>query len=84
MVNIASKLGEKRGYSVFVVPGGSCIPGIIKRSGFEGIVGVACGQELMPAYEMARRVGLPTQAVPLIKNGCANTAFSYQILEAML
>jgi hypothetical protein len=84
LVNMASKLGEERGYTVFVVPGGSCIPGIVKRRGFEGIVGVACGQELRPAYEIVKRVGLPTQAVPLIKNGCANTVFSYQILEATL
>ena len=84
LVSMASKLGEAKGYSVFVVPGGSCIPGIIKRSGFEGIVGVACGQELMPATEMTRRAGLPAQAVPLIKNGCANTVFSYQVLEATL
>jgi hypothetical protein len=84
LVNMATKLGEERGYHVFVVPGGSCIPGIIKKSGFEGIVGVACGQELMPAYEMTRRVGLPAQAVPLIKNGCANTVFSYHVLEATL
>jgi hypothetical protein len=84
LVSMASKLGEERGYSVFVVPGGSCIPGIVKRSGFEGIVGVACGQELMPANDMTRRAGLPAQAVPLIKNGCANTVFSYQVLEATL
>ncbi len=84
LVGMATTLGEERGYAVFVVPGGSCIPGIIKRSGFEGFVGVACGQELIPAYEMTRRVGLPAQAVPLIKNGCANTVFNYQVLEATL
>ncbi|MGD0803592.1 MAG: DUF116 domain-containing protein [Candidatus Bathyarchaeia archaeon] len=84
LVSKATTLGEEKGYAVFVVPGGSCIPGIIKKSSFEGIVGVACGQELIPAYEMTKRVGLPTQAVPLIKNGCANTVFSYQVLEGTL
>jgi hypothetical protein len=84
LVNMASKLGEERGYVVFVVPGGSCIPSIVKRSGYEGIVGVACGQELKPAFEVTKRAGLTTQAVPLIKNGCANTVFSYQVLEATL
>jgi len=84
LVGIASRLGEERGYSVFVVPGGSCIPGIIRRGGFKGIVGVACGQELMLALEMTRKVGIPSQAVPLIKNGCANTVFSYQVLESMI
>lgn len=84
LVGLAATLGEDRGYSVFVVPGGSCIPSIIKRSSFEGIVGVACGQELMPALQMMQKHGLPGQAVPLIKNGCANTVFSIHFLEAVL
>lgn len=84
LVGMASRLGEERGYSVFVVPGGSCIPGIIRKGGFKGIVGVACGQELMLALEMTRKTGIPAQAVPLIKNGCANTVFSYQVLESMI
>jgi uncharacterized protein len=77
-------MGEAKGYSVFVVPGGSCIPGIIKRGGFEGIIGVACGQELMPAFQMTQKYELPAQAVPLLKNGCANTVFSLPILESVL
>ncbi len=84
LVGMASRLGVERGYDVFVVPGGSCIPSIIKRSGFEGVVGVACGQELMLAYAVTKRAGIPAQAVPLIKNGCANTVFSYQFLDTIL
>ncbi|MCX6648420.1 MAG: DUF116 domain-containing protein [Candidatus Bathyarchaeota archaeon] len=84
LVGLASALGDERGYSVFVVPGGSCIPGIMKRGGFEGIVGVACGQELMPALQMVQKYDIPGQAVPLIKNGCANTVFSLHLLEAVL
>jgi len=84
LVGQASALGEKRGYSVYVVPGGSCIPKIIKAGGFEGVVGVACGMELMPALKMVQKYNLPGQAVPLIKNGCANTAFNMQILESVL
>jgi hypothetical protein len=84
LVGQAVTLGEGKGYSVFVVPGGSCIPGIIKRGSFEGIIGVACGQELMPAYQMTQKFKLPSQAVPLLKNGCANTVFSLPVLEAVL
>jgi hypothetical protein len=84
LVNQATKLGEERGYAVYVVPGGSCIPKIIKAGGFEGIVGVACGMELMPALKVIQKYGLPGQAVPLIKNGCANTAFNMNVLAAVL
>jgi hypothetical protein len=84
LVGQGVSLGEMKGYSVFVVPGGSCIPGIIKKGGFEGIVGVACGQELAPAFQMMQKYSLPAQAVPLIKNGCAGTVFSLPVLESIL
>jgi len=84
LVGQAATLGEERGYSVYIVPGGSCIPKIIKAGGFEGIVGVACGMELMPALKLIQKYDLPGQAVPLIKNGCANTAFNMHILESVL
>ncbi len=84
LVGQAAALGEKKGYSVFIVPGGSCIPKIIKAGGFEGVVGVACGMELAPALKIMQKFDLPGQAVPLIKNGCANTAFNLHILESVL
>ncbi len=84
LVSQATTMGEGKGYAVFVVPGGSCIPEIIKKNNFDALIGVACGQELIPAFNVIKRVGLPTQAVPLIKNGCANTVFSLPILESVL
>jgi len=84
LVNKATKLGEKRGYDVYVLPGGSCILDILKRNKYEGVVGVACGQEMKLGGEGLKQMGLAGQAVPLIKNGCANTSFSLQSLEKTL
>jgi len=84
LVNKATRLGEKRGYDVYVLPGGSCILGILKRNKYEGVVGVACGQEMKLGGEGLKQMGLAGQAVPLIKNGCANTSFSLQNLEKTL
>jgi len=84
LVNKATKLGEKKGYDVYVLPGGSCILDILKRNKYEGIVGVACGQEMKLGGESLKQMGLAGQAVPLIKNGCANTNFSLQSLEKTL
>jgi len=83
-INIATKLGEQKGYDVYVVPGGSCIPQILKKYHYEGAVGVACGQELKLGGEALRKTGSSGQAVPLIKNGCSNTSFSLQNLEKTL
>jgi len=84
LVNKATTLGEKKGYDIYVLPGGSCVLSILKRNKYEGIVGVACSQELKLAGEGLKLLGLTGQAVPLIKNGCANTNFSLQSLEKTL
>jgi len=84
LVNKATKLGEEKGYDVYVLPGGSCILDILKRNKYEGVVGVACGQEMKLGGEGLKQFGLAGQAVPLIKNGCANTSFNLQSLQKTL
>jgi len=84
LVNNASTMGEQRGYDVYILPGGSCIPQILKKYKYQGAVGVACGQELMLGNDVLKRGGLAGQAIPLIRNGCANTNFSLRTLEKTL
>ncbi|MFB0563756.1 MAG: DUF116 domain-containing protein, partial [Candidatus Lokiarchaeia archaeon] len=38
-VNEATTLGEKKGYTVYVLPGGSCIPKIMESKKHDGVVG---------------------------------------------
>lgn len=83
-INKATTMAEQRKYDVYVVPGGSCIPSILKKFSYEGAVGVACGQELRLGGEALDKNGLTGQAVPLLKNGCSNTNFSLKILEKTL
>ena len=83
-INKATKMGKRKGYDVYVVPGGSCIPQILKKFHYEGVVGVACGQELKLGGEALGKASLAGQAIPLIKNGCSNTRFSLQSLEKTL
>jgi len=84
LVNKATKLGEKKGYDVYVLPGGSCVLDILKRNKYEGVVGVACSEELRIGGSNVKQTGLAGQAIPLIKNGCANTHFNLQSLEKTL
>lgn len=83
-INKATKMGKEKGYDVYVVPGGSCIPQILKKYHYEGLVGVACGEELKLGGVALDKTGLTGQAIPLIKNGCSNTSFSLQSLENTL
>ncbi len=84
IVNKATKLAEKNGYEVYVVAGSSCIPQIIKKNGCEGVIGVACSDELKMGADYLGRLGLAGQAVPLTKNGCANTKFSLRTLKNLI
>ena len=84
MVNRATKLAEKNGYEVYVVAGSSCIPQILKKNGCEGVIGVACSDELKMGADYIGRLGLAGQAVPLTKNGCANTKFSLRTLKNLI
>ena len=84
LVNKADRLAKKKGYDVYILPGASCIPKILKTNRYEGIVGVACGEEIKISGENLGGTGIAGQAIPLIKNGCANTAFNMQTLVKTL
>jgi hypothetical protein len=84
LINQATKLAEKKGYDVYVLPGGLCILSILKKNKYEGVVGVACSQEVKLGGEALKQMGVSGQTVPLIKNGCANTSFNLQSLEKTL
>jgi hypothetical protein len=80
LVNQSSQLAASKGYDVYIVPGGSCIPKILKNTNYEGVVGVGCGEEIKMFGPFLKTVGLAGQAIPLIKNGCANTVFNLETL----
>jgi hypothetical protein len=84
LINRAKSFAEKKGYDVYILPGGSCIPKILKARRYEGVVGVACGEEIRVGGEISSGMGVAGQAVPLIKNGCANTIFNIENLFKIL
>lgn len=83
-VNQATKLARKMRYDVYVVAGGSCIPEILRRSSYEGVVGVACCQELKLALKYVEARGVSAQVLPLTKNGCSGTRFSVESLKNLI
>jgi len=83
-INNAVFFAEKKGYDVYILPGGSCIPKILKAKHYEGVVGVACGEETRMGGKTLKSMGIVGQAVPLIKNGCANTVFNIETLFDIL
>ncbi|MFW6142165.1 MAG: DUF116 domain-containing protein [Candidatus Saliniplasma sp.] len=68
------KNSEELGYGgVFVVPGGSLVRNIIKNKRPGAVVGVACNYELVEGIEHATIHNVPTQGIPLLRDGCKDT-----------
>ena len=84
LINKADRLAKKKGYDVYILPGSSCIPKILKTNRYEGVVGVACGEEIRMSVGALGSMNVAGQAIPLIKNGCANTAFNMETLVKVL
>jgi hypothetical protein len=83
-VNKAETVAKSKGYDVYVLPGGSCVPKILKANKYEGIVGVACGEEVKMSFDLLSSMNVTGQSVPLLKNGCANTVFNIETLSKTL
>lgn len=84
LINKAVSIAKSKGYDVYILPGGSCISKILKLRRYEGIIGVACGEELRLAGEVLSQMNIAGQAVPLLRNGCANTFFNMETLLKVL
>jgi hypothetical protein len=83
-VNKAEKIAKEKGYDVYILPGGSCVPKILNSKKYEGVVGVACGEEVKMSVDLLRSMNVASQAVPLLKNGCASTVFNIDTLVKTL
>jgi hypothetical protein len=84
IVNSATQLAKKKGYDVCIIPGGSCVEKILKNNRYDGVLGVACTEELKIGGVFLERVGVSGQGLPLLKNGCANTKFNLKSLNALM
>lgn len=83
-VNKAETAAKAKGYDVYILPGGSCVPKILKAHNYEGVIGVACGEESKMSLDLLSSMDVAGQCVPLLRNGCANTVFNMDTLDKTL
>jgi hypothetical protein len=83
-VNRATQLAKEKKYDVYILPGGSCVEKITKNNKYDGILGVACTEELRIGGAYLKNIGVAGQALPLVKNGCANTKFNLDTLNVLM
>ena len=84
MVSQATKFAKKENYDVFVLPGGSCVSKIFEKYVYDGIIGVACTEELKLGTECLMEYKIPAMSVPLVKNGCSGTKFNLQTFKNII
>ena len=84
LINQATILAKKKGYDVYVIPGGSCSEKILRENKYEGVLGVACGMELKLSVNLLEKLGIAGQGIFLTKNGCANTNLNLESLEKVM
>ena len=83
-VNKATELAKKEKYDIYVVPGSSCVKKIFRKYSYDGVVGVACTEEIALATKIFKKLVIAVQNIPLIKNGCAETQFNFKTLQEIV
>jgi hypothetical protein len=83
-VHQATKLAEEKHYDVYVLPGSSCVKKIFLKHRYEGVIGVACTEEICLATKILEQHNIPSQNIPLIKNGCSSTRFNFETLKSVV
>ena len=84
LVHQATVLAKLQNYDIYVLPGASCVRKIFQKKQYEGVVGVACTDELKMASNILEQHNIHAQGIPLIKNGCSETRFNFETLEQIL
>ena len=83
-VHKATGLAKKENFDVFVLPGSSCVKKIFQKNSYDGVIGVACTEEIGLATKILERFNISVQNIPLIKNGCSGTKFNFKFLKMVI
>ena len=65
---------ERLGYVVLVAEGTVVVTSLIESRKIEGVVGVSCLEGLERVFPFVEAAAIPSIAIPLLQNGCANTS----------
>jgi len=84
LVHKATELAKKKKYKTYILPGGSCVRKIFQKHPYTAIIGVACPEEIKLSINFLEKLNIPFQSIPLTKNGCSETHFDMETLEAII
>ncbi len=75
---------EQLGYKVIVAEGTSSVLMSVLEGQADGIVGVACLDSLEKSFQHVVELGVPHAAVPLLRDGCTETAAELDEIRSLL
>ena len=68
-----NSVGKRMGYNVLVAEGTPIVLKLIATGEVDGILGIACLNVLEKAFDKVLQVGIPSLAIPLLRDTCHNT-----------
>ncbi|HYG78120.1 MAG TPA: polyprenyl synthetase family protein [Planctomycetota bacterium] len=68
-----NQIGSRMGYNVLVAEGTPIVLKLIASGQVDGILGIACLNVLEKAFDKVLQVGIPSLAIPLLRDTCHNT-----------
>lgn len=71
---------ERLGYMFFIAPGSSMIKRMVLKYKPAAVIGVGCVMEVKEGTAAMEAIGIPSQAVTLIRDGCVNTRVDVRLL----
>jgi geranylgeranyl diphosphate synthase type II len=83
-IDALTQYAGQLGYSVLVAEGSPVVMGLIEAGGIEAVVGVSCLSMLEKVFPYMEAAAFPGVAVPLLYDGCVQTAFDVDWLMEFL
>ncbi|WP_372948344.1 polyprenyl synthetase family protein [Mariniphaga sp.] len=71
---------EKLGYTTLVAEGTTVAIGLVEEGAIDAVIGVSCMSVLQRSFEPVTRAAVPAIGIPLLGDGCSNTALDYHWL----
>jgi len=75
---------ESLGYTVLIAEGTPAVVQVVLSGEVDAVLGVACLDSLEEAFKPVAELGIPHVAVPLLKDGCADTVAEPDAIKEFL
>ena len=84
VIDPLTRKAEQLGYTVLIAEGSPVVMALIQSGQVEAVVGVSCLPVLEKVFPYMEAGAVPGVAIPLLYDGCKDTAFDTDVLEAIL